>query len=56
MGLGCVQELVRDSGLKVGPHWLLIGQIDDSERREMEAKQGVFYACTAFPSVSVVCS
>lgn len=43
-----------DTGLKVGPHWLLIGQIDDSERREMEAKQGGFCACTAFPSVSVV--
>lgn len=44
----------NDTALKVSPCWLLIGQIDDSERREMEAKQGGFYACTALPSVSVV--
>lgn len=44
----------NDAGLKVGPCWLLIDQIDDSERREMEAKQEDFCACAAFPSVSVV--
>lgn len=44
----------NDAGLKVGPRWLLIDQIDDSERREMEAKQEDFCACAAFPSVSVV--
>lgn len=42
------------AGLKAGPHWQLVDQTDDSERREIKREQGGFYACTTFPSISAV--
>lgn len=43
-----------DGRSRAGPHRLLVDQLEDSERREIEAEQGGSYASTAFPSVSMV--
>lgn len=43
-----------DARSRVGLRRLIFDQLEDSERREIEAEQGGSYASTAFPSVSVV--
>lgn len=44
----------NDARSRVGPRRLIVDQLEDSERREIEAEQGGSCASTAFPSVSVV--